>query len=169
MDLSADVSGLIPSDRNTERGFMGCLIVHPHCFDLMSRLPQTRFPLLTLRDLLGFSGSRVNRVQTARIENGRVENGRAMDGRRGAPGFRVTRGACRSVQPDNKWSNWTTGPVHVDRTDTPNLALTKFCPVSGAERSTNPAGFRADWPADSQQNHSAHTRFAPKNRGGIAT
>jgi hypothetical protein len=111
MDLSTDGSGLIPSDRNTERGFMGCLIVHPHCFDLMSRLPQTRFPLLTLRDLLGFSGGRLNRVLTARIENGMVEKGSAMDGRRGAPGFRVTWGwadlssrTTRAVQLDNRSS-----------------------------------------------------------------
>ena len=82
MDLSADGSGLIPSDLDTERGLMGCLIVDPHCSDPTSSLPQTRFPLLTLRDLLGFSGSRVNRVLTARIENGRVEKAGSRSSRR---------------------------------------------------------------------------------------
>jgi hypothetical protein len=47
-----------------------------------------------------------------------------MEGRRVASGFRVTRewadGSSESLQSD-KLSNWTTGPVHTDRTDTPNL------------------------------------------------
>jgi len=98
MDLSADRSGLIPSDLDVERGLVGCL-------------PQTRFPLLTLRELLGFSGSRVNRVRTALIENGRVENGRVENGRvekvlvtDGRPRrLRLPRdlGIGQSVQPDN--------------------------------------------------------------------
>jgi hypothetical protein len=53
-----------------------------------------------------------------------------MDGRRGAAGFRVTPGVGRSVQPDNPrapagqpGSNWTTSPVHTDRTDTANPEL----------------------------------------------
>jgi hypothetical protein len=114
--LSADGSGLIPSGRNTERGLVGCLIVNPHCSDLTSSLPQMWFPLLTLGDLLGLSGSRVNPVLTARIENdmvekGSVEKGRAMDGRRGTPGFRVIRAwanpssrTTRAVQPDKRSS-----------------------------------------------------------------
>jgi len=57
--MGADGSGLIPSDLDGERGLMGWLIVNPHCSDL------------TLRDLVGFSGSRVNRVLTARSEKGR--------------------------------------------------------------------------------------------------
>ena len=126
MELSADGSGLIPSDLDAERGRVGCLFVDPHCSDPTSSLPQTRFPLLTLRDLLGFSGSRVNRVLTSLIENGMVEKGRvekvrAMDGRRGAPGFRVTRGWADPSSRTTPRSNWTTGPVHTDRTDTPNL------------------------------------------------
>jgi len=64
---------------------VGCLIVDPHGSDLASRLPQTRFRLLTLRDLLGFSGNRGNRVLTLLIEKGTVEMVREMDGRRGAP------------------------------------------------------------------------------------
>jgi hypothetical protein len=51
MDLSADVSGLIPSDLNTERGLMDCLIADPHCADPNSSRPQRRFPRLTLHDL----------------------------------------------------------------------------------------------------------------------
>jgi hypothetical protein len=61
-----------------------------------------------LRDLLGFSGSRVNRVLTTLIESGIVERVLGMDGRRGAPGFRVTRAWAdpssrtnRAVQLDN--------------------------------------------------------------------
>src|ERR1700674_1702506 len=107
MDLSADVSRLIPSDLNAERGLVGCLIVDPHCSDPTSRLPQTRFPLLTLRELLGFSGSRVHRVLTALIENGMVEKARTMDGRRGAPGFRVTREWADPSRRTTR-SNWTT-------------------------------------------------------------
>jgi len=131
---------------------MGCLIVDlhcsdPHCSDPMSSLPQTRFPLLTLRDLLGLSGSRVNRVLTARIENGEVSNGTvekvlAMDGGRGAPGFRVTRGwadpssrTTHAVQLDNRSS-----PHGPDGHPEPRTPSTKFCPVRGAERSTNPPG-----------------------------
>jgi len=117
---------------------MRCLLVDSHCCDPTSRLPQTRFPLLTLRELFGFSGSRANRVLAAPIENGRAENGSvekvlAMDGGPVAPGFRVTQfprdaGVGQSVQPDNS-SNWTTGAVHTDRTDTPNLARA----VSGSD------------------------------------
>jgi hypothetical protein len=99
MDLSADGSGLIPSDLNTERGLMGCLIVNPHCSGPTSSLPQMWFPLLTLGDLLGLSGSRVNRVLTARIANGRVEKVLAMDGRRGTPRFRVSPEGGRSIYP----------------------------------------------------------------------
>jgi len=125
MDSSADASGLIPSDLDAERGLVGCLIVEPHCSDPTSSLPQTRFPLLTLREFVGFSGSRVNRMQTARIENGMFENEMvekvpAMDGRRSAPGFRVTR---EWADPSSRTtrSNWTNDAVHTDRTDTPNL------------------------------------------------
>jgi hypothetical protein len=50
-DLSADGSGLIPSNLNAESGLVGGLIADPHCSDLPSSLPQTRFPLLTLRAL----------------------------------------------------------------------------------------------------------------------
>jgi len=39
MDLSADVSGLIPSDLDAERGLVGGLIADPHCSDLTSSLP----------------------------------------------------------------------------------------------------------------------------------
>jgi hypothetical protein len=48
MDLSADGSGLIPSDLDAERELVGPQIVDPHCSDRASSLPQTRFPLLTL-------------------------------------------------------------------------------------------------------------------------
>ncbi len=51
MDLSADASGLIASDLDVERGLVGCWIVDSHCSDLANSLPQTRFPLLTLRGL----------------------------------------------------------------------------------------------------------------------
>jgi hypothetical protein len=44
----------------------------------------------------------------------------AGDGRRGALSLRVTPGAGRAGQSD-KSSNWTTGPVQLDRTDSPNL------------------------------------------------
>ena len=44
-----------------------------------------------------------------------------MDGRRGAPGFRVTREWADPSSSRTTRSNWTTGPVHTDRTDTPNL------------------------------------------------
>jgi len=69
-----------------------------------------------LRDLLGFSGSRANRVLTSLIESGIVEKVRGMEGRRGAPGFRVTRAwadpssrTTRAVQLDNPSS-----PVGLD-------------------------------------------------------
>ena len=110
MDLTADGSGLMPSDRDAERARVGCLIVDPHCCDPTNSLPQTR-SIPDVREFLGFSGSPVDRVQTLRIENGRVEKGRAMGGRRGTPGFRVTRGWADpssrtnfSVQLDNRSS-----------------------------------------------------------------
>jgi hypothetical protein len=56
--------------------------VEPHDTNPTRSLPQTRFPFLTLHDLIGLSGSSANRVLTARIENGMFEKGRAMDGRR---------------------------------------------------------------------------------------
>jgi hypothetical protein len=152
MDLSADISGLIPSDLDAERGLTDCLIVDPHGSGPTSSLPQTRFPFLTLRELLGISCSRVNCVLTGLIEKGTVEKGPvekgpvekgpAMDGRRGAPGFRGTPGLGRSIQPDNRRSNWTTGAVHTDRTDTPNLG-----------RAVSLAGFRVS------------ARFSLENRG----
>jgi hypothetical protein len=49
--LNADVSGLIPSDFDAERGLVCDLISDPRCSDLTSSLPQTRFPLLTMRAL----------------------------------------------------------------------------------------------------------------------
>jgi hypothetical protein len=112
---------------------MDCLIVDPHYYSDPTRsLRQTRFGLLTLYDLASLSGSRVNRVLTARIANGRaekgsVENGGAMDGRRGSRRLpRITGGGPinSSIHPVGQlaWSNRTSGPVHTDRTDTPNLA-----------------------------------------------
>jgi hypothetical protein len=61
--LSADGSGLIPSDLDAERVLVDCLIVDPHCSGPTSRLPQTRFSRLTFCDLVGFIGSRADRVQ----------------------------------------------------------------------------------------------------------
>jgi hypothetical protein len=46
--VSADGSGLIPSDLDAERGLVGGLIVDSHCSDTTNRLPQTRISLMTL-------------------------------------------------------------------------------------------------------------------------
>jgi hypothetical protein len=62
-DLSADGSGLIPSNLDAERGLVGGSIADPHCSDLTSSLPQTRSSRLTFCDLVGFIGSRADRVQ----------------------------------------------------------------------------------------------------------
>jgi hypothetical protein len=66
-----------------------------------------------LRDLLGFSGSRVSRVLTSLIESGVVEKVRGMEGRRGAPGFRVTRAWADP-------SNWATGAVELENLSSPD-------------------------------------------------
>jgi hypothetical protein len=66
--LNADGSGRIPSDLDAERELVGCSIVDPHCSDRTSRLPQTRFPLLRLRDLLGL------RARQGKVERSRGEN-----------------------------------------------------------------------------------------------
>jgi hypothetical protein len=106
MDLSADVSGPIPSDLNTERGLVDWLIVDPHCADPhcadphcadpASSLPQTRFPLLaSARPGMGGSIQPIH-------SSGQSDNPRAPVG-----------------QPSR--SNWTTSPVHTDRTDIRNL------------------------------------------------
>jgi hypothetical protein len=121
MDLIADVSGLIPSDFNTERGPVDCLIVDPHCLDphcadphcadpycadphcadphcadTASSLPQTRFPLLaSARPGMGGSIQPIH-------SSSQSDNPRAPVG-----------------QPSR--SNWTTSPVHLDRTDIRNL------------------------------------------------
>jgi len=162
--LSADGPGLIPSELDVECGLVNSLIVDWHGSDLVSGLPQTRFPLLTLRELneaafeqryllpgvlaAGQAGGIYGQFKTLKtsctadlllsdatgptswdissspsrgrscsslIESGMFEKFLAMDGRRGAPGFRVTRGwadpssrTTRAVQLDKPiQSTWT--------------------------------------------------------------
>jgi len=131
---------------------VNCLIVGSHCSELTSSLPQTRFPLLTLRQFhesafeqrcqpveellscarqecltrLPFekSGVRVGRAfLPARILQQAATRSAAFWPRR-----KCGPGVGRSVQSETPRapvgqpeSNWTTGPVHTDRTDTPNL------------------------------------------------
>ena len=78
MELSADGSGLIRSDLDAERELVRCLIVDPHCSDRTSRRPQTRFPLLRLRDLLGLR-ARPRKVERSRGENLREKSGFRRD------------------------------------------------------------------------------------------
>jgi len=42
MNLSADRSGLIPSDLSLERRLVGCLLIEPHGSERMSSQPQMR-------------------------------------------------------------------------------------------------------------------------------
>jgi hypothetical protein len=111
MELIADVSGLIPSDFDAERRLVDCLIVDPHC---NVTLPLEQFfdarheKFYSLIQAMQVAGQHRERrvLEAARIENNTGEKVRVMDGRRGAPGFRVTRWAGRTVH----WTNRVAWP-----------------------------------------------------------
>jgi hypothetical protein len=69
-------------------------------------------------------------IENGMAEKDSVEKIRAMDGRRSASGFRVTQLPRDAGMADpcsrTTRSNWTTGSVHTDRTDTPNLNGTRL-------------------------------------------
>jgi len=118
MYLSAEGSGLIPSDLDAERGLVGCLIVHPRC---NASLPVEQFFDSRLRKFYALiqairaAGPHRERpaLRVARIENVMARSCLRWTAADASTGFRVSRGGL--IQSD-RTSCPTGQPVQSTRT-----------------------------------------------------
>jgi hypothetical protein len=119
MDLIADGAGLIPSDLDAERELVDCVIVDPRCDATLAVEPFFDPHCQRFYALSQASGQRGERPVSKAAWREGLSDGRSPRRRRlpRDPGGGPIRPAG---QPG---SNWTTSPVHTDRTDTPNPEL----------------------------------------------